>query len=68
MIDPEKYAPVLERMVELLGSNENMTFGDALDQAASELGITVPGEVLGVLLTSVFSVITCGRIHGAPDA
>jgi hypothetical protein len=66
--DAKKYAPVLDRMIEILGSSNDITFGIALNRAASELGIEVPEHMHGPLLTSAFKVIAGGRIPGAPDA
>jgi hypothetical protein len=68
--DPKTFAPVLQRMVEILGaeSSERVTFGDAMTQASRELNIPVPDHMVAPLLTSAFKVIGSGRIPGAPDA
>lgn len=68
--DAVKYAPVLERMVEILGSweGERVSFGQAMDQASRELGIVVPLYMEAFLLTSAFQIISGGRLPGAPDA
>lgn len=68
------YAPVLERMVELLQRDERMKFGDALERAAVERGfggvIVMPGAVLvrpeipehvrQAMLTGAFKLVTGG--------
>lgn len=62
-------APVLERMVELLGASERrLTFGDALEQAKRETGITTSKESDDLLLRCAFKLIANGRIPGAADA
>lgn len=66
-----KYAPVLQRMVEILGNlqtDEKMKFGEAFEQAKAELQIEVPLHMEVVILTSAFDVIANGRIRGLPDA
>lgn len=64
-----KYAPVLERMVALLGAKDSgITFGQAMAQASSELGIQIPEHMVEPLLTAAFKVIAGGRIPGVPDA
>lgn len=63
-----KYAPVLQRAVELLGSDEKLKFGAAIEQASTELGIPVPEDMVGPLMIAAFQVIGPGRIPGAPDA
>lgn len=65
-----KFAPVLERMVEIMGSSEHVRFGEALDRASTELGLVVEkGSVEEeALLKGAFRVIATGRIPGAPDA
>lgn len=68
--DAVKYAPVLERMVEIMGDpkSERVTFGDAMKRAAEELGIEVPEHMHEPLLVMAFRVISSGRIPGAADA
>lgn len=67
--DPDKYAPVLQRMVELLGEKDSkMTFGDAMKRAARELHLPVPPHMEEPLFISALQVIAGGRIPGAPDA
>lgn len=68
--DAVKYAPVLERMVEILGKGdrEGISFGEAMLLASLELGIEVPEHMESSLLTSAFQVISGGRIPGAADA
>jgi len=68
--DPMTYAPVLQRMVEILGSSNERgtTFGAALEQASKEKGIPVPKHMYGPLLVSAFKVIATGKIPGCPDA
>lgn len=70
MRDENKYAPVLERMIEILGAEngEKVTFGTALELASKELNILVPDHMFGPLLTSAFQIIGGRRIPGAPDA
>lgn len=64
------YAPVLERMVELLGAKgfEKTMFGEALERASRETRIVVPEDMKGPLLMGAFEVIANGRFRGAPDA
>lgn len=72
--DPEadsvRYAPVLRRMVEILGAarNESVSFDEAMRRASAELNIPVPQHMVEPLLTSAFRVIASGRIPGAADA
>jgi len=70
MSEANKYAPVLEKMVEILGAknNEKLTFGIALERASIQLDIPVPDHMYGPLLASAFRIIGIGRIPGAPDA
>jgi hypothetical protein len=68
MSESDKYAPILERMVTLLGADEKLKFGEALKRASSELSIDVPEHMEGPLLISAFRVIGSGKIPGAPDA
>jgi|HubBroStandDraft_5_1064220.scaffolds.fasta_scaffold116736_2 hypothetical protein len=68
MNDVTPYAPVLERMVELLGSSDTMTFDSAMSQASTELAVEIPEHMRGPLLISAFKVVAGGRIPGAPDA
>jgi hypothetical protein len=65
-----KYAPVLGRMVELLGAegNDDLTFGEALERASKELRIVVPKRMEEPLLVSALKVIGGRRIPGLPDA
>lgn len=67
--DPDRYAPVLERMVVLLGAKDSkITFGEAMKRAARELRISIPDHMEEPLLISALRVIAGGRIPGAPDA
>jgi hypothetical protein len=68
--DPQKYAPVLGRMVELLGApgSQQLTFGQALLRASKELRITVPTYMNGALIMAAFKVIAGGKIPGLPEA
>jgi hypothetical protein len=68
--DPEKYGPVLGRMVELLGApgSQQLTFGQALLRASTELQLHVPPHMHGPLLTAAFKVIAGGKIPGLPEA
>ena len=63
--EAKKYAPVLERMVEILGvKNSKLSFGDAMKRAARELDIVIPEAMVPPLLTSAFKVISSGKIPG----
>ena len=62
------YGPVLGRMVEICGSEERVSFGEALERASRDTGITVPHDVRPVLLTTAFQIAATGRIPGLPDA
>lgn len=69
--EADKYAPVLQRMVEILGAldgDEKMRFGVAFEQAKAELHIEVPPHMEVAILTAAFKVIGGGCIPGAPDA
>lgn len=67
--DARTCAPVLARMVQLLGAKgATLTMGQALDQARKELRIKVPEHMIPKLLTNVFHVISGGRLPGQPDA
>jgi hypothetical protein len=68
--ESRKYAPVLQRTVELLGKEgaEKLTFGAALVLAASELNTVIPKHLEAPLLLSAFKIIAAQRIPGAPDA
>jgi|GEM_PF-2099889 hypothetical protein len=68
--DAMKYAPVLRRMVELLGAegNERLRFDEAMKRASTELKLEVPEHMVEPLLIVAFKVIGGGRIPGAPDA
>ncbi len=68
MDEARKYAPVLDRMVTILGSESGVTFGVAMARASSELGLKVPEHMVMPLMVSAFKVISTGRIPGAPDA
>ena len=65
-----KYAPVLARMVELLGQDDlsQVKFGEALDQAAREYHLEVPADVQMALLRAAFKILATGRLEGCPDA
>ena len=68
--DPQKYAPVLARMVELLGAagSQQLSFGQALVRASDELRLHVPPHMQGPLLTAAFKVLATGKIPGCPEA
>jgi hypothetical protein len=69
--DPQKYAPVLARMVELLGAagSQQLSFGQALVRASDEeLRLCVPPHMQGPLLTAAFKVLASGKIPGLPEA
>jgi len=77
LLDPETdlerarhFAPVLERMVEILGAkgNEHVIFADAMQRASCETKISVPLYMYEPLMRVAFQVIGSGRIPGAPDA
>lgn len=66
--DLQTYAPVLARMIELLGSNPKLSFGVALEQAARERHISIPEHMQEPLLISAFKVMASGKIPGLPEA
>lgn len=63
-------ARVLERMVVLMGSSGSISFGNALEQACAELGLTVVrgSQEEQALLIAASKIAWSGRIPGAPDA
>jgi hypothetical protein len=65
-----RYSPVLERMVEILGTqgNERVSFGQALERASSDLNIRLPEDIRMPILRSAFIVIGGKRVPGVPDA
>lgn len=66
-----RFAPVLERMVELLVNTPGpVTFGGALRDAAAELGIPVESgsAVESALLRAAFGIVSTRRLPGYPDA
>ena len=66
---PATYAPVLERMIEILGANDHgVTFGAAMDRASREKGLPVPPHMVEPIMVAAFSVIANGRIPGLPEA
>lgn len=65
--EARKYAPVLERMIDIL-AEDSMTFGAAMNQASRELGIKVPTHMEAPLLTLAFNVFAGRRIPGAAEA
>jgi hypothetical protein len=65
--DARKYAPVLERMVDIL-SKDNMTFEAALQRAARELELEIPEHVQAPLIVTAFKIFAGGRIPGLPEA
>ena len=68
--DPMTYAPILGRMVELLGAagSQQLSFGQALVRASEELRLHVPPHMQGPILTAAFKVIASGKIPGLPEA
>lgn len=66
--DIKRCAPVLDRMVDIIGADSETTFGAALERASQELGITVPEHMHGPLLTLAMRIVVNKRIPGAPDA
>lgn len=66
-----RYSPVLERMVEILGTKGNergVSFGQALERASSELNIRLPEDIRMPILRSAFIIIGGKRIPGNPEA
>lgn len=61
-------APVLRRMIEILGSEEKVTFVVAMKRAEKELDIVVPRHMETPLLLTAFEVIGSGKIPGLPEA
>jgi hypothetical protein len=67
--DTQKYAPVLQRAVEILGAtDENVKFGEALSRASHELSLPIPEHMEGPLLSVLFRIFGSGKIPGLPDA
>jgi len=68
--DPRTYAPVLGRMVELLGApgSQQLSFGKALALASIALATPIPLHMEGPLLTAAFEIISSGKIPGLPEA
>lgn len=50
------YARILERVVDLTRQNSGLTFGQALQQAETELGVKVPEDVAAIILMASFKV------------
>lgn len=64
-----KFAPVLERMVEIIGSEPHVKFGDALERAAWACGFSaIPADVEWALLRAAMKIAVHERIEGCPDA
>lgn len=64
-----RFAPVLARMVEILGNDPTVRFGDALDRAAWECGFSaIPPHVEFALLRAAMKIAVHERIEGCPDA
>jgi len=77
--DPERrmapYALLLQTAVEIVGApgpqEGRMTFGTALDEACSRLGLdrgSLPRDMEGLILVSIFRMVTSGGLPGAPEA
>jgi hypothetical protein len=66
--EAKTYAPVLERMVEILGKKNRLTLGEALAIASNELRIVIPRDMEGPLQSAAFGIISTGKMPGAPDA
>jgi hypothetical protein len=66
--DARHCAPVLERVIDILTADNNLTFGAALDRAQRELGILVPKHIEGPLLSIALKIIMNRKIPGAPEA
>jgi hypothetical protein len=54
------YAPVLERVVDLVTQDPTLKYGDALDQAMQALGVCVPQAVQDAILTAAFRISLTG--------
>lgn len=54
------YAPVLERVVDLVTADSSMHFGTALEQAIQDLKIEVPDAVQQAILIAAFKVSVQG--------
>jgi hypothetical protein len=63
-----RLAPVLERMVEILGSEDSTPMSAALLRASAELAIEVPADMEGPIYVAAYRVITSGGIPGAAEA
>ena len=50
------YAPVLERVVDLVNADGKLKYGDALAQAKRELGVEVPEDVERAIIVAAFKV------------
>lgn len=67
-IQARMYAPVLAKMVELLGTHPKLRFSRVLDVACAELQMDPPEQIRAELLVRAFTVVSTGRIPGCPDA
>ena len=56
----ELYAPVLERLVDLVTKDPGIRYGDALDQAMLELGISIPPAMQDTILMAAFRISIIG--------
>jgi len=61
--DMQRYAPVLERVVDLVSKDPGLRYGDALDQAMRALDIAVPQAVQAAILTAAFRI----SVNGFPS-
>jgi hypothetical protein len=58
-VNPEEmlpYAPVLERVIDLVMANPRLSYGAALEQASRDLAIEVPADVQAAILRSAFQI------------
>lgn len=54
------YAPVLERVVDLVLKNKFLKYGDALESAIKELSIEVPEQVQEAILMAAVRISVSG--------
>lgn len=63
------YAPILEKMIDIMAANDKITFKSAFETAKQITGILeVPQHIENAIMTAAFKVISSGKIPGAPDA
>lgn len=54
------YAPILERVVDLVLKDKKLPYGDALNQAIQEQGIEVPAAVQNAILIAALKISVLG--------